>query len=154
MEYISLFYLQIIHNSRAISSPKCLVTELIYDYFLLFCSFSRNNQPLCEYKMTSTVFLDCDLTRGHALDWKQACLCFAAQLWPTLWDPTDRRPSGSAVQEDSPGKNTGVGCRVLLQGIFPTQGSNLGLPHCRRILHHLSLQGSPKVGVDGPMSTH
>ena len=37
---------------------------------------------------------------------------------------------------DSPGKNTGVGSLSLLQGIFPTQGSNQGLPHCRRILHH------------------
>ena len=31
---------------------------------------------------------------------------------------------------DSPGKNTGVGCHALLQGIYPTQGSNLGLPYC------------------------
>jgi len=44
---------------------------------------------------------------------------------------------------DSPGKNTGVGCHALLQGIFPTQGSNPALPHCRQILHHLSHQGSP-----------
>ena len=43
---------------------------------------------------------------------------------------------------DSPGKNTGVGCHFLLQGIFPTQGSNPGLPHCRQTLHHLSYQGS------------
>ena len=35
---------------------------------------------------------------------------------------------------DSPGKNTGVGCPFLLQGIFPTQGSNPGLPHCRQML--------------------
>ena len=39
---------------------------------------------------------------------------------------------------DSPGKNTGVGCRFLLQGIFPTQGLNPGLPHCRQTLYHLS----------------
>ena len=38
---------------------------------------------------------------------------------------------GSSVHGDSPGKNTGVGCHVLLQGIFPTQRSNPGLPHCR-----------------------
>ena len=44
----------------------------------------------------------------------------------------------------SPGKNTGVGCRSLLQGIFPTQGMNPHLPHCRQILYHLSHQGSPK----------
>ena len=37
---------------------------------------------------------------------------------------------------DSPGKNSGVGCHFLLQGIFPTQGSNPGLLHCRQILYH------------------
>ena len=36
-----------------------------------------------------------------------------------------------------------MGCHVLLQGIFLTQGSNPGLPHCRQTLYHLSHQGSP-----------
>ena len=40
------------------------------------------------------------------------------------------------------GKNTGVGCHFILQGIFPTQGSNLGLPHCRQTPYQLSHQGS------------
>ena len=44
---------------------------------------------------------------------------------------------------DSPGRNTGVGCYALFQGIFPTQGSNSHLLHCRQILYHLSHQGSP-----------
>ena len=44
---------------------------------------------------------------------------------------------------NSPGQNTGVGSLSLLQGIFPTQGSNPGLPHCRQILYQLSQQGSP-----------
>ena len=44
---------------------------------------------------------------------------------------------------DSPGKNTGVSCHSLLQGIFQTQGSNLGVPYCRQILYHLNCQGSP-----------
>ena len=39
---------------------------------------------------------------------------------------------------DSPGKNTEVGCLALLQGIFPTEGSNPGLQHCRQILYQLS----------------
>ena len=43
---------------------------------------------------------------------------------------------------DFPGKNTGAGCHFLLQGIFPTQGSNLGLLNCRQTLYHLSYQGS------------
>ena len=38
-------------------------------------------------------------------------------------------------------KNTGVGCHSLYQGIFPTQGLNPGLLHCRQILYHLSHQG-------------
>ena len=44
---------------------------------------------------------------------------------------------------DSPGKNTGVGCHFLLQGIFPTQESNPGLLHCRQILYQLSYEKSP-----------
>ena len=43
---------------------------------------------------------------------------------------------------DSLGKNNGMGYQLLLQGIFPTQGSNQGLPHCREILYHLNHQGS------------
>ena len=42
-----------------------------------------------------------------------------------------------------PGKNTGVGFHALLQSIFLTWGLNLGLPHSRQILYHLSHQGSP-----------
>ena len=45
----------------------------------------------------------------------------------------------------SPGKNTGMGCHALLQGIFPSQWSNPGLPHCRQILYCLSHQGSPRI---------
>ena len=52
---------------------------------------------------------------------------------------------GSSVHGDSPGNNTGVSCHFLLQGIFPTQGSNLGLPHCRWILYPLSHQESPMM---------
>jgi len=48
---------------------------------------------------------------------------------------------------DSPGKNTGVGCHALLQGVFPTQGLNPGLPYCGQILYQLSLQGSPCTGL-------
>ena len=44
---------------------------------------------------------------------------------------------------NSPGKKTGVGCHFLLQGIFPKQGSNLGVVHARQILYCLTQQGSP-----------
>ena len=79
--------------------------------------------------------------------WAQICavLCLVAQSYPTLCNPIDSSPPGSSVRGDSPGKNTGVGCHALLQGIFPTQGWNPGLQHCRQILYHLSHQGSPGI---------
>ena len=46
---------------------------------------------------------------------------------------------------NSPGQDTGVGSLSLLQGTFPTQGSNPGLPHCRQILYQLSHKGSPRI---------
>ena len=52
------------------------------------------------------------------------------------------QPQGLYSPWNSPGQNTGVGCHSLLQGIFPTQGLNPGLPHCRQILYQLSHQGS------------
>ena len=48
---------------------------------------------------------------------------------------------------DSPGKNTGVSCHFLLQGIFPTQGSNPGLLHCRQILYQLSYEGNRLINI-------
>ena len=53
------------------------------------------------------------------------------------------RPHGLYSPWNSPGQNTGVGSRSHLQGIFPAQGSNPGLLHCRQILYQLSQQGSP-----------
>ena len=50
-----------------------------------------------------------------------------AQLCLILCDPMDCNPPGSSIHGGSPGKNTGVGCHALLQGIFPAQGSNLHL---------------------------
>ena len=61
---------------------------------------------------------------------------FSVRLLASPWTTRLRHPW------DFPGKNTGVGCHFLLQGIFPTQGLNLGLLHCRQTLYHLSHQGS------------
>ena len=62
-----------------------------------------------------------------------------AQSCPTLWEPVDCSPWNSL------GQNSGVGSLCLLQGIFPTQGLNSGLPHCRRFLYQLSHKGSPRI---------
>ena len=68
-----------------------------------------------------------------------------AKLYPTIWDPYGLQLPHLRLlcPWDPPGKNTGDGCHALLQGIFPTQGSNPGIPHCRWILYKLSNQGSP-----------
>ena len=60
------------------------------------------------------------------------------QSCPTLCNPI-------ICPWNSPGKNTGVGCHSLLQGIFPTQGSNPDLPYCRWILYQLSHRGIPRI---------
>ena len=81
------------------------------------------------------LLLDCEVSRMP--------LCLVAQSCPTLCDPMDCSLPGSSVHWDSPSKNTEVGGHALLWKIFPIQGSNPGLPHCRRILYHQSHQGSP-----------
>ena len=63
----------------------------------------------------------------------------------------------SSVHRASPGKNTGVGRHALLQGIFPTQGSNPGLAHCRWILYclnHCSLSSVRIIYCVNPFKTH
>ena len=72
-----------------------------------------------------------------------ASLCLISQSYLTLCDPVNYRPPDSSVHGDYPGKNAGVGCHNLLQGIFPNQGLNPGLLHCRRFLYQLSYQGGP-----------
>ena len=85
------------------------------------------------------------------------CCCSGAQLCPTLcalphtpWTAAcqaslsftiSQWPHGLQSPWNSPGQHTGVGSLSLFQGIFPTQGSNPGLSHCRWILYHLSYQG-------------
>ena len=73
------------------------------------------------------------------------CAVLSRSVVSNSCDPVDYNPEGSSVHEDSPGKKTGVGCPALLQAIFPTQGSNPGVPHCRQIFHCLSHQGSPRI---------
>ena len=88
--------------------------------------------------------------RANFYHWIHVCCVYlVAQSHPTLCDPMDGGLPDSSVHGDSPGKNTGVGCHALLQGIFPTQGLNPGLPHCRWILYCLSHQGSPWLTSNG-----
>ena len=56
-------------------------------------------------------------------------MCSVVQSCLTLCNSMDCSPPGSCVHGDSPGMSTGEDCHTLLQGIFPTQGSKLHLPH-------------------------
>ena len=86
------------------------------------------------YTMNTIPFIFFSTLYMHA-QLLQSCLTF---FWPRgLW------PARLLCLWDSPGKNTGLGFHPLLQGIFHTRGSNLGLLHCRQILYCLSHQGSP-----------
>ena len=71
-------------------------------------------------------------------DWEwmsESCSVVSDSLWP----------HGLHSPWNSPGQNTGVGSLSLLQGIFPTQRLNPGLPHCRRSFYQLSHQGNPRI---------
>ena len=119
------------------------------------CINCREISPM-PLPLPSTLSEMCNrITRSRRLIWNSVTwrfyeampllLCLAAQSCPTLCNPMDCSPPGSSVHGDSPRKNIRVGCHALLQGIFPTQGLNPGLPHCRQILYHLSHQGSPRI---------
>ena len=63
------------------------------------------------------------------------------------------QPHGLYSPWNSQCQNTGVGGLSFLQGIFPTQGWNPGLPHCRWILYQLSHKGSPRIWSEQPISS-
>ena len=95
--------------------------------------------------------------RHLSLSSKRILLVLFDSIFPTLFSlcqyvresesysvmSTSMRPHGLWSPWNSPGQNTGLGSLSLLQGIFPTQGSNAGLLHCRWILCQLSHKGSP-----------
>ena len=76
---------------------------------------------------------------------KNTYICYAMLICSVVSDslrPHGLWPIRLLCPRDPPGKNTRVSCHFLFQGIFPTQGSNPGLPHCSWTLYCLSHQGS------------
>ena len=98
-------------SSRPRDQPASLASPLLADgFFTTWEALSPSKPPylLCIYLF-------------------RILLLTSAQLYLTLCDPMDCSPPRLLSPWNSPGKNTGVGCHFLLQGIFPTQGSNLCL---------------------------
>ena len=106
----------IFFTSNCLVFPAPLIEEIVFSPLYILNSFVKNKVSVCLIA--------------------QSCL--------TLCNPMECSPPGSSVHGDSPGKNTGVGCHTLLQGIFSTQRLNTGLPHCRWIIYHLSHQRSAR----------
>ena len=76
---------------------------------------------------------------------QKPCVCLSHLVMSNSLQPHGLGPARLLCPWKSPGKNTGVGSHSLLQGIFPTQGSNPGLLHCKWILYCLSHQGNPVI---------
>ena len=72
-----------------------------------------------------------------------AVLCLVTQLCPVLCYPMGCSLPGSSVHGDSSGQNSRMGCHALLQRIFPTQGSNTGLPTLQVVSLLTEPQGKP-----------
>ena len=161
---------------KEVSQEACQFNWWIKFYAGPFtCLLVRTQSPIWAHQLLEVLgFLSCcQLQTGHLLSsgiWNQivlltwmqkwskpnlcVCLCLVAQLCPALCNPMDCSPPGSSVHGDSPGKNPGVGCHALLQGIFPTQGVNPDLQHCRQILYHLSHQRSSLIHVHYELLIH
>ena len=78
------------------------------------------------------------------MHYMQICCCYlVSELRPTVLRPYGLQSDRLLCPWDSPGRNTGMGCQALLQGIFPTQGLNLRLLHWQVDSLPLRLQGSP-----------
>ena len=90
--------------------------------------------PLCVHYVTICV------TSGK---WKcsESAVKVCLSVMCSSLQPPGLGPTRLLCSWNSLGKNTGVGSHFLLQGIFLTQGSNPGHPHCRQILYHLGHQG-------------
>ena len=100
----------------------CSVSLIFYVDFLVSISF-----------ISALIFVVSFLLSTLSLQVKVAQMCL------TLCDPMDCSPWNCS------GQNIGMGSFSFLQGIFPTQGSNPGFLHCRRILYQLSHKGSPRI---------
>ena len=118
-------------------------------------SMTRFSFPLLLFKLSVRFWASWDSTNNRAsLPWlgneydpmsRNPIRLLTYENESHLVVPDSLQAHGLCSPCNSPGQNTGVGSLSLLQGIFPTQGSNPGLPHCRQILYQLSYQGAPRI---------
>ena len=121
-----------------------LTSIVVLDYFSVLRIVLGNVYPLLHLILTTTLW-----NYGSLLSpifRKGSCkVTDVSQSCPTLCDPMDCSLPGSSIHGIFPGKSSGVGCYFLPQGLFPIQGSNLGLSYCRQTLYSLSHWGSQQM---------
>ena len=127
-------------------SESCLVASDSLQSHGLYSPWNSlgHNTGVGSLSLLQGIFLTQDLNWGPLhCRWILYQLSYQSQSESRSVVSDSLRPHRSYSPWNSPGQNTGVGGLSLLQGIFPTQGSNRGLLHCRWILYQLSYQGNP-----------
>ena len=116
------------------------------EFHSVLCLVAQSCLTLCDLMYYSPPGSSvCEILQARILEWV---------AMPSFRDPSNPgiEPRFPTLQVDSlpseppeKPKNTGVGSLFLLQGIFPAQESNPGLPHCWWVLYHLSHQRNPRI---------
>ena len=118
-------------------TPVLILSFISWEFLGKSFLFSRCWFPYFLKKWSNQPALVCCQDQWDDIHKKWSCSVMSYSLKPHGHEPTRLLSPGNF-----PGKSTGVGCHFLLQEIFPTQGSNLGLPYCGRVPNQLSHQGS------------
>ena len=122
----------VLHHTQMLLAKKKKTIILLTTYFMQYSEPNtedpNSKPPNLQVYPQEALILEC-------------CVCQSLAMSNSL-QSYGLQPSRLLYSWNSPGKNTGVGCHSLLQGIFLTQGSNPSLLHCRQSLYQLSHQGT------------
>ena len=151
------------HSSKALilQHSGFFMVQLSYLYMTTGKTIALTIQTFVGKVMSLFVIIFLQRNKCLLISWLQSpfaiilepcTVCLVAQSCPPLCNPMSCSSPGSSVHGDSQSKNTGVSCHALLQGIFPTQGSNTVLPHCRWIFLPTEPPGKPKNTGVGSLS--
>ena len=110
--------------------------------YVTYTSINKNKNKVNKVSHYYWLIMDKHLFCGWKVKMKEKVRQSSVWLCVTPWTVACQAPLSIGLSS----KNTGVVCHTLLQGIFLTQGQNLNLLHCRRILHHLSHLGIVQIG--------
>ena len=144
IDKISICVYPHIQIQMEISAFNCII--FCRERFLTLAFYARQENLKCRRKVSNVTFgfHFCRSTKSPAFPGD--CVCVIHVSHSVVFNslrPQGLYPSGLLCPWNSPGKNTGVNCHSLLQGILLTQESKSGFLNCSQILYHLNRQGSP-----------